>query len=96
MLIEIPPKISAPSFIGYLKENSSTMINEQLGELRYKIQELGFRRRGYYMYNQMRLIQEHKLGRRVGTEEYWGYCVDTAGKNAKKDSGVYPEAAGGR
>ncbi len=29
--VEIPPKISAPSFIGYLKENSSTMINEQLG-----------------------------------------------------------------
>ena len=56
--VEIPPKISAPSFIGYLKENSSTMINEQLGELRYKIQELGFRRRGYYVYNQMRLIQE--------------------------------------
>ena len=28
--VEIPPKISAPSFIGYLKENSSTMINEQL------------------------------------------------------------------
>ena len=52
--VEIPPKISAPSFIGYLKENSSTMINEQLGELRYKIQELGFRRRGYYMYNRMR------------------------------------------
>ena len=39
MLIEIPPKISAPSFIGYLKENSSTMINEQLDELKYKIQE---------------------------------------------------------
>ena len=26
--------MSVSSFIGYLKENSSTMINEQLGELR--------------------------------------------------------------
>ena len=60
------------------------MINEQLGELRYKIQELGFRRRGYYMYNRMHLIQEHKIGRRGGAEGQWGYCVDTAGKNVKR------------
>ena len=48
------------------------------------------------MYNRMHLIQEHKIGRRGGAEGQWGYCVDTAVKNAKKDSGVYPEAAGGR
>ena len=36
MLVEIPPKISVSSFMGYLKGKSSTMIYEQFGELKYK------------------------------------------------------------
>ena len=36
MLVEIPPKISVSSFMGYLKGKSSTMLYEQFGELKYK------------------------------------------------------------
>ena len=32
MLVEIPPKLSVSSFMGYLKGKSSTMLYEQLGE----------------------------------------------------------------
>ena len=37
MLVEIPPKLSVSSFMGYLKGKSSTMLYEQFGELKYKI-----------------------------------------------------------
>ena len=33
MLLEIPPKMSVSSFMGYLKGKSSTMLYEQFGEL---------------------------------------------------------------
>ena len=36
MLVEIPPKISVSSFMGYLKGKSATMIYEQFGDLKYK------------------------------------------------------------
>ena len=36
MLLEIPPKYSISSFMGYLKGKSSTMLYEQFGELKYK------------------------------------------------------------
>ena len=36
MLVEIPPKFSVSSFMGYLKGKSSTMLYEQFGELKYK------------------------------------------------------------
>ena len=36
MLVEIPPKISVSSFMGYLKGKSSTILYEQFGELKYK------------------------------------------------------------
>lgn len=36
MLVEIPPKISVSSFMGYLKGKSSTMLYEQFGEFKYK------------------------------------------------------------
>ena len=36
MLVEIPPKYSVSSFMGYLKGKSSTMLYEQFGELKYK------------------------------------------------------------
>ena len=36
MLVEIPPKMSVSSFMGYLKGKSSTMLYEQFGELKYK------------------------------------------------------------
>ena len=34
--VEIPPKMSVSSFMGYLKGKSGTMLYEQFGELKYK------------------------------------------------------------
>ena len=39
MLLSIPPKYSVSKFMGYLKGKSSTMLYEQFGELKYKIQK---------------------------------------------------------
>ena len=36
MLLEIPPKVSVSSFMGYLKGKSSLMIYEKYPELKYK------------------------------------------------------------
>ncbi len=42
MLVEIPPKMSVSSFMGYLKGKSSTMLYEQFGELKYKYRSREF------------------------------------------------------
>ena len=47
MLIEIPPKYSISSFMGYLKGKSSTMLYEQFGELKYKYRNREFWCKGY-------------------------------------------------
>ena len=49
MLVEIPPKLSVSSFMGYLKGKSSTMLYEQFGELKYKYRSRQFWCRGYYV-----------------------------------------------
>ena len=49
MLLEIPPKISVSSFMGYLKGKSSTMLYEQFGELKYKYRNREFWCKGYYV-----------------------------------------------
>ena len=49
MLVEIPPKMSVSSFMGYLKGKSSTMLYEQFGELKYKFRNRQFWCRGYYV-----------------------------------------------
>lgn len=49
MLVEIPPKMSVSSFMGYLKGKSSTMIYEQFGELKYKYKNRQFWCKGYYV-----------------------------------------------
>ena len=49
MLLEIPPKKSVSSFIGYLKEKSCLMIYEQFGELKFKCRNRKFWCRGYYV-----------------------------------------------
>ena len=36
MLVNIPPKISVSSFMGYLKGKSSVMLYEQFGEMKYR------------------------------------------------------------
>jgi len=49
MLVEIPPKQSVSSFMGYLKGKSSTMLYEQFGELKYKYRSREFWCKGYYV-----------------------------------------------
>ena len=49
MLVEIPPKISVSSFMGYLKGKRSTMLYEQFGELKYKYRSREFWCKGYYV-----------------------------------------------
>jgi putative transposase len=47
MLVEIPPKMSVSSFMGYLKGKSATMSYEQFGELKYKYRNREFWCKGY-------------------------------------------------
>lgn len=49
MLLEIPPKMSVSSFMGYLKGKSSLMIFEKWGNMRYKYRNREFWCRGYYV-----------------------------------------------
>ena len=49
LFVEIPPKMSVSSFMGYLKGKSSTMLYEQFGELKYKFRNRQFWCRGYYV-----------------------------------------------
>ena len=49
MLVEIPPKLSVSSFMGFLKGKSSIMIYERWGSLKYKYRERQFWCRGYYV-----------------------------------------------
>ena len=48
MLVEIPPKMSVSSFMGFLKGKSSLMINEKWGNAKYKYRNRQFWCRGYY------------------------------------------------
>ena len=49
LFVEIPPKMSVSSFMGYLKGKSSTMLYEQFSELKYKFRNRQFWCRGYYV-----------------------------------------------
>ena len=49
MLVEIPPKMSVSSFVGFLKGKSSLMIHERHGNLKYKYGNRSFWCRGYYV-----------------------------------------------
>ena len=49
MMIEIPPKMSVSSFMGYLKGKSSLMIYEKWGNMKYKYRNREFWCRGYYV-----------------------------------------------
>lgn len=49
MLVEIPPKISVSSFMGFLKGKSSLMIYEKWGNMKYKYRNRQFWCRGYYV-----------------------------------------------
>ena len=49
MLIEIPPKYSVSSFMGYLKGKSSQAIYERWGNMKFKYRSREFWCRGYYV-----------------------------------------------
>ena len=84
LFVEIPPKISVSSFMGYLKGKSSTMIYEQFGDLKYNYRNRSFWCKGYYVNtvgkNERRIaeyirhqLDEDKLGEQLSipeTEKY--------------------------
>ena len=49
MFVEIPPKLSVSSFMGYLKGKSSLMIFDRHANLKYKYGNRHFWCRGYYL-----------------------------------------------
>ncbi len=49
MLVQIPPKISVSSFMGYLKGKSSLMIFDKHANLKYRYGNRKFWCRGYYV-----------------------------------------------
>ena len=49
MLIEIPPKYSVSSVMGFLKGKSSLIIYEKWGNMKYKYRNRQFWCRGYYV-----------------------------------------------
>ena len=49
MLVEIPPKMSVSSFMGFLKGKSSLIIHERHANLKYKHWNRSFWCRGYYV-----------------------------------------------
>ena len=49
MLLEIPPKISVSSFMGFIKGKSSLMIYEKYGQMKFKYRNREFWCRGYYV-----------------------------------------------
>ena len=49
MLLEIPPKLSISSFMGFLKGKSSLMIYEKGGNMKFKYRNKEFWCRGYYV-----------------------------------------------
>lgn len=49
MLVEIPPKMSVSSFVGYLKGKSSLIIHERFANLKYKYGNRTFLCRVYYV-----------------------------------------------
>lgn len=49
LLLEIPPKYSVSSIMGFLKGKSSLMIYEKWGNMKYKYRNRQFWCRGYYV-----------------------------------------------
>ncbi|MBR3161900.1 MAG: IS200/IS605 family transposase [Bacilli bacterium] len=49
MFVEIPPKVSISSFMGFLKGKSSVMIYSRWGNMKFKYLNRSFWCRGYYV-----------------------------------------------
>lgn len=81
MLVEIPPKYSVSSFMGYLKSKSTLMIFDRHAHLKYKYGNRKFWARGYYVdtvgKNEKRIkeyiqqqLSEDKLSDQISMKEY--------------------------
>jgi len=60
MLVEIPPKYSKSSFMGYLKSKSTLMIFDRHVHLKYKYRNCKFWARGYYVDTVGKMRKESK------------------------------------
>ena len=49
MFVEIPPKLSISSFMGFMKGKSSVMIYDRWGNMKFKYRNRSFWCRGYYV-----------------------------------------------
>ena len=49
MLLEIPPKLSVASFVGFLKGKSSLLIYQKYANMKFKYRNREFWCRGYYV-----------------------------------------------
>ena len=49
LVLSIPPKISVPSFMGYLKGKSALIMSEKQANLKCKFGERHFWAEGYYV-----------------------------------------------
>ena len=49
ILVEIPPKLSISSFMGFLKGKTSIMIYQKYGNMKFKYRNRNFWCRGYYV-----------------------------------------------
>ena len=81
MLVEIPPKVSVSSFVGFLKGKSTLLIFERHANLKYKYGNRVFWCRGYYVdtvgKNKQKIaeyirsqIQEDQIYDQVSLKEY--------------------------
>ena len=81
MLVEIPPKMSVSSFVGFLKGKSTLLIYERHANLKYKYGNRSFWCRGYYVdtvgKNKQKIaeyirsqIQEDQIYDQVSLKEY--------------------------
>ena len=62
MFVEIPPKMSVSSFMGFLKGKSSIIIHQRHGNLKYKYGNRSFWCRGYYVDTVGRTTSRSSLG----------------------------------
>ena len=78
MLLEIPPKMSVSSFMGYLKGKSSLMIFDKHANLKYKFGNRKFWAEGYYVstvgLNEATIKKVHSISRQ--TRYYAGQVVN--------------------
>jgi putative transposase len=81
MLVEIPPKMSVASFVGFLKGKSTLLIFERHANLKYKYGNRTFWCRGYYVdtvgKNKERIaeyiraqLQEDQVSDQISMKEY--------------------------